>query len=110
MRGQLAEKYAAAYLRLKGYHIIARHYRKPFGEIDIIASKGKTLAAIEVKTRRTMIDALYSIGPFQKQRVKRAMEAFVMEKSKFESFNIRFDALLVTSIFRLPHHIKNAWR
>lgn len=109
MRGRLAEIYAATYLRLKGYNVVARHYRKPFGEIDIIACKGRTLNAVEVKTRQTMTDALYSIGPVQKKRVRRAMEAFVMEKSNFQSFNIRFDALLVTSFLRLPNHIENAW-
>lgn len=108
-RGRAAEIIAANFLRLKGYHVVARDYRKPFGEIDIIARKGKLLVAVEVKTRKTISDGLYSIGPAQKRRIKRALEAFVMEKSKFEGFNIRFDVLLVISFLKLPRHIENAW-
>lgn len=109
MRGRLAETYAASYLRLKGYRILARHYRRPFGEIDIIAFKRETVVAIEVKTRKTRSEALYSIGPVQKRRIKRTLEAFVIERSKLQSLNIRFDALLVTSFLKRPEHIKNAW-
>ena len=35
------------------YEILARNFRTPRGEIDIVASKGRMLAFVEVKTRRT---------------------------------------------------------
>jgi putative endonuclease len=51
--GQIGENLACEYLRDKGYKIIARNYRKPWGEIDIIAkAPDKTLVFAEVKTLR----------------------------------------------------------
>ncbi len=49
--GQFGENIACEYLKNKGYKIIERNYRQPWGEIDIIAvAPDKTLVFIEVKT------------------------------------------------------------
>ena len=49
--GNLGEELACDYLKSKKYKIIDRNYRRPWGEIDIIArSKDKVLVFIEVKT------------------------------------------------------------
>ena len=50
--GAWGEACAAAYLRKKGYRILASGYRCRFGEIDLIASKKETLAFVEVKLRK----------------------------------------------------------
>ena len=49
--GTWGEAQAAAYLRQKGYQLIAHSYHCRFGEIDLIAQKGKMLCFVEVKTR-----------------------------------------------------------
>lgn len=51
--GKIGEDFACKYLEDKKFTIIDRNYRKPWGEIDIIA-KGpdKILAFVEVKTIR----------------------------------------------------------
>jgi len=51
--GRLGEACAIDYLVRHGYEIVAKNYRKPFGEIDIIAREQGTLVFIEVKTRRS---------------------------------------------------------
>jgi len=51
--GRLGEACAVDYLVRRGYEIVAQNYRKPFGEIDIIARERGTLVFIEVKTRRS---------------------------------------------------------
>ena len=48
--GNLGEDLACKYLVSKGFEIIGRNYRKFFGEIDIIAKKGKRTYFFEVKT------------------------------------------------------------
>ena len=49
--GILGEKIASDYLVSKNYKIIAKNFRKTFGEIDIVAkSKNNTLTFFEVKT------------------------------------------------------------
>jgi len=48
--GQLGEKIAKNYLIRKGYEVIDQNYRKTWGEIDLIAKKGKLWVFVEVKT------------------------------------------------------------
>ena len=50
--GQRGEEIAAGYLRQQGYTILARNWRCPAGEVDIVAREGETLAFVEVRTRR----------------------------------------------------------
>jgi putative endonuclease len=45
------ENLAVDFLQKKGYQILARNYRKQYGEIDIVATHQKVLVFIEVKTR-----------------------------------------------------------
>lgn len=53
--GFLAENLAARYLEKRGYAIIELNYRKPWGEIDIVASKQGILVFVEVKANRKII-------------------------------------------------------
>lgn len=49
--GTKGEELAVKYLKGKGFKIIEKNFRAPFGEIDIIAEDRDTLVFIEVKTR-----------------------------------------------------------
>lgn len=51
-RGVWGEELATEYLRKKGYSILARNFRVRQGELDIVASKGRYLVFVEVKTRK----------------------------------------------------------
>lgn len=53
--GFLAENLATRYLEKKGYAILELNYRKPWGEIDIIAKKEGILVFVEVKANRKII-------------------------------------------------------
>ena len=48
--GKWGEETAAAYLTQKGYEIVARNARTPYGEIDIVTKQGDYIIFIEVKT------------------------------------------------------------
>lgn len=50
--GKWGESIVAADMRKKGWRILASGYRCRFGEIDLIASKGKVLSFTEVKLRK----------------------------------------------------------
>ncbi|MBI4160658.1 MAG: YraN family protein, partial [Candidatus Yanofskybacteria bacterium] len=47
--GFLAENIAARHLESGGYKILEKNYRKPWGEIDIIATKEDAVVFVEVK-------------------------------------------------------------
>ena len=48
--GQGGEETAAAYLSQRGYEIIGRNTRTPYGEIDIVARQGDITIFVEDKT------------------------------------------------------------
>ena len=50
--GRFGEERAARYLRLRGYRILETNYACRFGEIDLIAQRGRYLVFVEVKLRK----------------------------------------------------------
>jgi putative endonuclease len=90
------EDAAANYLRSKGYTILHRNIRFPEGELDLVATSGRTLIFIEVKTR-----ANESFGsPFQsvsegKQRRQAAMARRFVSLCRLQEFPVRFDVVSV---------------
>ncbi|GAA1999638.1 YraN family protein [Nocardiopsis rhodophaea] len=52
--GQRGEELAAAFLERQGMRVLARNWRCPEGEIDIVARYGATLVIAEVKTRTSL--------------------------------------------------------
>jgi putative endonuclease len=108
-RGLRAETLCCWWLRLKGYRILARQFRTPVGELDIVARRGRLLAIVEVKARDDFAAAAYAITPRQQRRIVRATEAFLQRRPDLAKLQPRFDAMLVMPR-RPPHHIMNAWR
>lgn len=114
--GLRAEKIAAWYLRLKGYRILAERYHIRQGEIDLLAKKGDTLIAVEVKARRTLAQCEESIAPWKQRKIALAMQHVISGgRGKIAGLgdaahhNMRFDAVWIVPR-RWPKHIKDAWR
>jgi putative endonuclease len=107
--GRLAETLCALSLRLRGYRILARRFRTPVGELDIVARRGSVLAFIEVKARASFALAAESIAPRQRYRVERAAGAYLSLFPHLARLDVRFDAMLVAPR-RWPRHIVDAWR
>ena len=108
-RGRLAEFLCRSHLRLRGWHILARGWRCPAGEIDILARRGRVLAVIEVKSRSEFATAALALAPRQRRRITRAAEAFLLLHSELAGLDLRFDLMLVAPL-RLPRHWRGAWR
>lgn len=108
--GHVAEGVAALLLRLKGYRILARRYRTNFGEIDLIARRGRVLAMVEVKARSAKggMHAAESLSASQRRRIERAASGYLASHSGSQNCDIRFD-LIVVSRDRLPRHLAGAW-
>lgn len=107
--GRWAEHAVAHYLRLKGYRILARGFRAPEGEIDIVARRGRVVVLVEVKARPSAEAAAYAIAPRQRRRIERAALRFLSQHTRHAGCDLRFDAILV-SPWRLPRHLIDAWR
>ena len=110
--GIKGENLAVKFLKKNGYRIIARNYKTPFGEVDIIAQDGNTVVFIEVKTRA---DDFFG-QPFEavnnrKRRKLKNVALFYLKRQSLE-FPVRFDVL---SIFYRENgkkeieHIKDAF-
>jgi putative endonuclease len=92
----------------KGYWILARRYRTPHGEIDVVARRGDLLAFVEVKARASLDDAAYAVTPRQQQRIIDAAQGWLMAHPEHAEFELRFDVILVAPK-RLPRHLKAAF-
>src|SRR3954471_11864709 len=106
--GLSAEARGAALLMAKGYRILAKRFRTPQGEIDIIARKRNLVAFIEVKARASLDDAAYAVTPRQQQRIIEAAQAWRMANPEHSSFELRFDAMLIAPR-RFPRHLLAAF-
>ena len=106
--GLSAESRAAAFLMAKGYRILARRFRTPYGEIDLVARKRNLLAFIEVKARASLDDAAYAVTPRQQARIIDAAQAWLMTHPEHAEFELRFDAMLIAPR-SLPRHLLAAF-
>src|ERR1700716_1113000 len=73
-----AEGRAAAFLMAKGYRILAKRFRTPYGEIDLVARKRNLVAFVEVKARASLDEAAYAVTPRQQARIIDAAQAWLM--------------------------------
>jgi len=111
--GKSGENFCVQYLQNHAYTILAQNFHSPFGEIDIIATRGNSLVFIEVKTRtkaglsHTLIDITRSK---QKKITKTAMY-FLKDYHNPEIIENRFDVMILKKIDDTYdiHHIPNAF-
>jgi putative endonuclease len=106
--GLSAENRAAALLIAKGFRIVARRFRSPAGEIDIVAKRGPLLIFVEVKARARLDDAAWSVTERQKRRIASAASAWLADHPDDATCDMRFDAVLVAPR-SLPRHITGAF-
>jgi putative endonuclease len=106
--GLSAESRAAMVLIAKGYRIVARRWKTPVGEIDIVARRRRDLVFVEVKARNTLEAAAESVTERGKRRIIAAAEFWLAGHPNDVSCFIRFDAIMVAP-GKIPRHIVNAF-
>ena len=112
--GRRAEALAALWLILKGYRILARRFRGPGGEIDLIAARPfwgtpKLIAFVEVKQRSDRAALNHAISPQQRRRIEAGANAFLGANPALAPVACRFDGVLVAR-GSLPKHLQNLWQ
>jgi len=106
--GRVAEVLAALWFQLQLYRILARRYRSPVGEIDLVVGRGRMLVFVEVKTRGrggSQEDALRSVN---QDRISRAAAHFLMRHPRWIGHDMRFDVIFLAP-GQWPRHIHNAF-
>ncbi len=91
--GDRGESIAAKYLSERGYTVIAANYQKPWGEVDIIAQKGRELHFIEVKTQTVgdrfdeydFYEAEEKVDYKKRLRLRRIIQTYLLEKKLIDS-------------------------
>ena len=106
--GISAESRAAFFLIAKAYRILARRWKTPFGEIDIVARRRNDLVFFEVKARDTFENAAEAVTERSKQRIVAAAELWLAHHPQDAQRTIRFDVILMMP-GKLPRHIVNAF-
>ncbi len=106
--GISAESRACVLLLAKGYRILARRFRTPYGEIDVVARRRDILVFVEVKARASLDEAAYAVTPRQRQRITAAAQAWLMTHPHHANLDCRFDAILVAPR-RFPRHLEAAF-
>jgi len=94
--GPAGEKAAARFLRKAGYRILARNWRCPAGEIDLIAREGDTLVFVEVKTRRRddAADPEINVTSFKRRQLTKAAR-YYLSRQRVSDPPSRFDVVAV---------------
>jgi len=106
--GVSAEIRAAALLLAQGYGVVARRFRTPVGEIDLVARRGNELIFVEVKARDSLDDAAEAVTGRQRRRIIAAAEVWLARHPDDVTREVRFDVILVAPR-RWPRHIRAAF-
>ena len=111
--GRWGETLAADYLTQKGYAILERNFRTPYGEIDLIADEGNSLVFVEVKTRSTDAYGLpeAAITPQKRQHLIAAAQAY-LQATSHPGVNWRIDVIAIrklkSAVAPEIYHFENA--
>ena len=122
--GKLGEDIAVKYLENHGYSVLERNYRKPWGEIDIIASektqknqflalKSQELVFFEVKTQNQRFEwrPEENVTRHKKHQLSRIVSTYLKEHKIPENQDWRIDVLAIQLNFETKNsqieHIQN---
>lgn len=106
-RGIRAERLAALVLMLKGFRIVERRYKTRFGEIDLIARRGRLVLIVEVKARHSVEAAMEAVSRTNLQRIEAAADHWLTRQPDYDKLFLRFDLVAVLPR-RFPVHIPAA--
>ena len=116
--GAAGERTAARYLAAVGYRIVARNVRvrlglspkgrRLWGEVDIVAYDGGTLAFVEVKTRKTLGELGLALEAVNTRRIARAAQHYVARHPGLAAAHLRFDVIFLAP-WAWPRHVKGAF-
>ncbi|MDP2340608.1 MAG: YraN family protein [Deltaproteobacteria bacterium] len=103
--GDDAEARAAIHLERLGCVVVGRNVKLAFGELDLIVKDGDVVVFVEVRKRKTRVEALESVGPKKQVRLIRAATMWLEQNAP--AAKARFDVVAVTRLD--VHHVRDAF-
>lgn len=96
-RGRAGEDAALERYRAFGYRLVARNWRCPLGELDLILERDGLLVICEVKARTTTTFGAghEAVGHAKRRTIRRVAEAFLVTAQVRAPRGIRFDVASV---------------
>lgn len=94
-RGRRGESAARRHLTRRGWTILAERWRGAGGELDLVAARGMTVIACEVKTRADPGALADPLTVAQRERIARAAEAFLALHPDLAGREVRLDLITV---------------
>jgi len=81
-------------LKKKGYFILDKNFRCPFGEIDVVAKEGQQIVFVEVKTRQNLNFGLPEEAvDYRKKKRLTKLALFYLKENHLENSSCRFDVV-----------------
>ncbi|GGJ84185.1 YraN family protein [Deinococcus aquiradiocola] len=112
MKGAHAEDRALAHLLAAGHTLLARNYRVPGGELDLVTLDGPVTVFTEVRQRRGVAhgSALESVTPRKVALLRRAALTYLTREHGRDDLPCRFDVIVVQGDERSGPltHLQNA--
>jgi putative endonuclease len=95
--GRRAEAMAAAHLQGLGYTILARNWRRPEGELDLVVGRDSLCVFVEVRSRtgEERGHPLETVDARKRSRVRRAARMYLDAEHPTATY-FRFDVIGVT--------------
>jgi putative endonuclease len=112
--GEKGEEKAVYFLKKKGFKILERNYRKPWGEIDIVALKDNVIHIVEVKAftetkregdRNDFDEPSDRLTREKIRRLVRIAETYIKEKG-IEEKEWQIDLIFVSFLLNGGEHIE----
>lgn len=95
-RGRDGEEAALRVYRRRGFRTLARNWRCPLGELDLVLERGDVLVFCEVKTRSgTAFGGGYEAVTWSKRRKLRQLAEAFLASGVPAHANVRFDVASV---------------
>jgi putative endonuclease len=102
-KGNIGEDIACKFIQRKGFVITDRNYQKKWGELDIVASKNKTLHFFEVKSVMRNIGSMSlnfykpedNVHSLKVRHLRKIIQTYLAEKGRGQDSEFHFHILCV---------------
>jgi len=110
--GKKGEEVACTYMKTFGYSILHTNWRFHRYELDIVATDGKELVVVEVKTRSKnyLLNPEDAIDHHKIRRITTAADAYIRQHRI--NIPVRFDVICLTkdkSVYTVERHLEDAF-